>query len=135
MSAPEPTSACVVLFEPHSRLVLVERHADGLGLPGGKREPTDPSSLACAARELYEETGVRLRSARSIVVYDAGPHLCEAWLAVSVDAYPTVWEVSVRNASWVYAEELVREGSRFPAYCALLFARLASARVGDLRCV
>lgn len=125
------TSACVVVFHPETRRVLVELHEHGIGLPGGKREPGDASSLACAARELFEETGARLRSARSILVYEAGPHLCEAWLAEDVTLPSKLRE----NVAWVEVEDLVRSGARFPEYCARLFARLAAGRLGDLRCV
>lgn len=126
-----PSSACVVLFHPEDRRVLVELHPSGVGLPGGKREEGDATSLACAARELFEETGARLRSARSILIYEAGPYLCEAWLAVEAE----LGDVLPVGAAWAEAEELTAQGSRFPEYCSRLFARLAAGRLGDLRCV
>lgn len=136
---PEPTSACVLVFHPQTGLVLVERGPKGTrppGLPGGKREPSDLDSLRTAQRELLEETGVGLRSASSIIVYEipAGPEpdgrsfVCEAFLAVDVDRYPSELEAAALGCSWVDAEVLVLPGSRFPEYCARLFARLAQMR-------
>lgn len=126
----EPTSACVLVFHPRSGLVLVERRKDGrVGLPGGRREPDDRTPLANAARELFEETGARLRSASSILVYQAGPHVCEAFLAVDVADLPDEVAAATRFAAWVDAEVLVdAERSRFPEYCARMFARLAAIR-------
>jgi 8-oxo-dGTP pyrophosphatase MutT (NUDIX family) len=124
----EPTSACVLVHHPKTGLVLVERRMNGAcGLPGGRREERDASSLACAARELNEETGAVLRSAVSILVYEAGPHICEAFLAVDVDNLPEDPEVLRRRwATWVDAEVLVdQRRGRFPEYCARMFAKLS----------
>lgn len=137
MSEAEPTSACVLVFHPQTGLVLVERGPAGRrppGLPGGKREASDIDSLRTAARELHEETGVVLRSAASILVYetpagaDGRAFVCEAFLAVDVDRYPSEAEAAVLGCAWVDAEVLVLPGSRFPGYCARMFARLASMR-------
>jgi 8-oxo-dGTP pyrophosphatase MutT (NUDIX family) len=132
----EPNAACVLLFHPTKHLVLVELHPDGLGLPGGRREASDASSLACASRELFEETGIVLLGAASILVYSAGPHTCEAFLA-------TRWEdrrerpiathddtLRSRRCAWVDAEEIIGSSGRFPKYCARMFARLAGRTVG-----
>lgn len=122
----EPNSACVVLFNPANGLVLAERHVRGWGLPGGRREVTDASSFECAARELREETGVVMKAARSVLTYQAGPHWCEAFLALNVMSLPTDAEAEMLNAAWVEPEALIGHEGRFPAYCARLFARIAS---------
>lgn len=121
-----PTSACVVLFNPSSGLILAERHARGWSLPGGRRESTDSSSFECAARELREETGAVLHAARSVLTYQAGPYFCEAFQAIRATNLPTQEEAAERNARWVEPEALVHSSARFPAYCARLFARIAS---------
>lgn len=133
----EPSSACVLLFHPETRLVLVELHPDGLGLPGGRREQADASSLACAARELREETGTRLERAASVLVYRAGPHLCEAFIATAWASHTAPYDPArarEMHCAWVEAEELVGSAARFPSYCARLFATLcARERRRDLR--
>lgn len=64
-----PCSSAVMLLlimrdEGESGLLLTRRHAglrsysDDWCLPGGRREPIDASLLACAWRELEEETGI-----------------------------------------------------------------------------
>lgn len=123
---PEPTSACTVVFNPATGLVLAEKNKRGYGLPGGRREHYDASSFACAARELREETGAVLRAARSILTYAAGPYFCEAFLAVNVTNLPSDAEAAERGAQWVEPEALVHSSARFPAYCSRLFARMAS---------
>ncbi len=54
-------SACCLLIRPDGAVLTVSRGNDAfdLGLPGGKQEPNEPLDQT-AARELREETGVRI---------------------------------------------------------------------------
>lgn len=129
----KPTSACVLVIDPHTGLVLVEVRPDGLlGLPGGKIEPVDGEVAApywCAARELREETGAELVRAASILVYEAGDHITEAFLATVVRNLPNQYQADVHSARWVKPAELVGDRGRFPLYCSLMFAELAVREV------
>jgi len=61
-----PSWVCVVALTPDDRVVLVEQYRRGVGrvvreLPAGNLDP-DEDPAVCAARELAEETGYRVRS-------------------------------------------------------------------------
>jgi 8-oxo-dGTP pyrophosphatase MutT (NUDIX family) len=118
------SSACVVVFQPGTGLVLAERHSDGYGLPGGRREEFDNASVACAARELFEETGVRMREGVAITTYDDGEFVCDVFLATIFD----LPERLSHGAEWVEPEVLVLPSARFPSYCARIFASLVKIR-------
>lgn len=61
------TAACVLLVDNSGRVLGVSRkdHLDQYGIPGGKREPHETYEEA-AARELKEETGLRVKNLRKL---------------------------------------------------------------------
>lgn len=49
------------IYDPRTqRILLVQSRGDKWGAPKGSMEDTDTSIHACAIREVYEETGIRL---------------------------------------------------------------------------
>lgn len=114
-----------------ARLLLIQRSAtDGWPLmweiPGGGVDPTDPSVLHAAARELAEEAGLTLTSFLSCVDdYGAGkpPHIwrddnpkkgwmwCRLSFVVEVESSETVTLDEREHQDYVWAtEEEVRAG-------------------------
>lgn len=76
-----PQAAGILLVAPTGRVLLLRRSDDGSwALPGGMAEPSDPTLLATALRELTEETGFR-------GTVDAEPHA----LGRSSGAVLTYW--------------------------------------------
>ncbi|MEU8709703.1 NUDIX domain-containing protein [Streptomyces sp. NPDC048565] len=50
----------VIVLDPEGRILLGRHHGGTWELPGGKVDPTHESVAAAAARELREETGLRV---------------------------------------------------------------------------
>lgn len=75
-----PGAAVVLPLLEGGRVVLVENQRASVGralleLPAGTLEPPEPP-LACAARELEEETGYRAGRLRPLVEFLATPGIC-----------------------------------------------------------
>src|SRR5579863_4974692 len=68
-------ACCAVVYGPEPRTILMTRRNDNgrWCLPGGHMEPGESATEACA-REVWEETGLRVRVGRLIGVYTT-PHL------------------------------------------------------------
>ena len=65
--------SAVIFDEPRQRVLLTRRQDNGRWcLPGGQMEPGEDAAEACA-REVWEETGLRVRVGRLIGVYSS-PH-------------------------------------------------------------
>lgn len=109
-------ATCVVVENADGLVLAVSRKDDprDFGLPGGKMEPGDVSSEACARRELEEETGVY---GRKLVSVFTGPartpgRLSQAFYAIDHQNTPQLRERG--SIGWV-AWEVLYEGS-FGAY-------------------
>jgi 8-oxo-dGTP pyrophosphatase MutT (NUDIX family) len=66
-------AAVLVVRRPDGRVLGVTRGANlrDINLPGGLREPEDPSPVATARREAREETGLVVRSLRPLAAWNA----------------------------------------------------------------
>ena len=65
------TGCAAIIFEDAARqkILLTRRQDNGLWcLPGGRMEPGE-SAAECAAREVFEETGLRVRPTRLVGIY------------------------------------------------------------------
>ena len=59
---PDQTGYGCICISPNNRMLLVKgRKGQMWSFPKGHKEPSDKSSLACALRELKEETGICLK--------------------------------------------------------------------------
>ncbi|MFF2123463.1 NUDIX domain-containing protein [Kitasatospora sp. NPDC058184] len=104
-------TADVVATTPDGRVLLIERgwppFEGAWALPGGHVDPGETSRDA-AARELAEETGVRVDTADllQLGVWDApgrdprGRYVTVAYLAVVPDGTPTAAGDDARTARW-----------------------------------
>lgn len=93
-----------------------------MALPGGRREPEDPSLLHTARRETREEVALALDQegellGRLHVVAPRGPHLPPLTILPFVFSVP--WEARARPASlevadvfWTRVDHLLNPGSR-----------------------
>ena len=98
------------------RLLLVKELADGgWTLPGGWVDVNEPPSRA-AEREVWEESGYRVKAARLLGLYDRNlhgypPYIFHAWkvhiLCDLIDGSPTT-SIETGGADW-YAEESLPE--------------------------
>ncbi len=75
-----PGAAVILPLLDDGRVVLVENQRVSVGralleLPAGTLEPPEPP-IACAARELEEETGYRAARLRPLVEFLASPGIC-----------------------------------------------------------
>lgn len=99
-----PTAACVLIERDGGVLAVSRRNLPGaLGLPGGKLEPGETPAEG-AARELAEETGLRVDPARLVLVYTGaeGAHVVATFLAPDPGGDPVqpTGEGAVVWASW-----------------------------------
>ncbi|MFJ4124478.1 NUDIX hydrolase [[Kitasatospora] papulosa] len=105
----------VVVQDGQGRILLGRHHGGTWELPGGKVDPTHESVAAAAARELREETGLRVTADDVTVfamVHDvvAGINRISMAALVQVDtAVPRVTEPElIRTWRWIAPEELPR---------------------------
>jgi 8-oxo-dGTP pyrophosphatase MutT (NUDIX family) len=92
----------VIALTPDQHLVMLEQFRHGtstveLEVPGGVMEPGDPSPVACAVRELREETGYEGTNARVLGSVFANPafltNRCHTVLIEQcVHKHPTQWD-------------------------------------------
>jgi 8-oxo-dGTP pyrophosphatase MutT (NUDIX family) len=112
----------VLVRDPDGRVLAVERHGGGLGLPGGKGEPGEEPAVT-AARELLEETGLRAIELR--LLHEASPE-GKYWCC----AYEARWDGEPRASDegalrWVSPAELAST----PPFAAFNAAVLRAAGV------
>ena len=110
-------TADVVATTPDGHVLLIERgwppYEGAWALPGGHVDPGE-TSLAAAARELSEETGVQVAAAEltQIGVWDQpdrdprGRYVTVAYLAVVPASTPIVAGDDARTARWWPASDL-----------------------------
>ncbi|MGC9478814.1 NUDIX domain-containing protein [Streptomyces sp. WG4] len=106
-------TADVVAVDPDGRVLLIERRWEPFtgcwALPGGHVDPTDKDSRAAAARELAEETCVRVAAADLTLIgtYDApgrdprGRYSTDAYLARVPAGTVAVADDDAANVRWV----------------------------------
>src|SRR5260221_1051116 len=69
--------SAAVFDDPHEHVLLIRRADNGLwAVPGGYMEPGESTTEACA-REVFEETGLRVTVKRLIGVYSTPHRLLE----------------------------------------------------------
>ena len=98
------------IYDSTRRKVLLTRRADNgqWCLPGGHMEPGETAAEACA-REVWEETGLRVRVGKLIGVY-TDPHRvrknadgkCYQRVALSFEAEPIGGELSISDETTEY---------------------------------
>ncbi|MFC1436017.1 NUDIX domain-containing protein [Streptacidiphilus sp. N1-3] len=110
-------TADVVCIREDGHILLIERgwppHQGKLALPGGHVDPGE-SSLAAAAREVFEETGVRIHPAdlTLVGVYDAphrdprGRYVTVAYRAVVPTGTTATAGDDAAAVRWVHPSEL-----------------------------
>lgn len=113
----DPFTAATCLLQKNGLVVGVSRrnNHDDWGLPGGKRDPGE-SSRQTAARELLEETGIRVRAEDLVPVFS---RMHGEWRVITYEA--SAWEGEPAQqpgdglAAWIMWPELER-GESFGAY-------------------
>lgn len=117
-------TADVIAVDPEGRVLLVLRRWDPFtgrwALPGGYVEPGEDSRTA-AARELAEETGVRVRADELVLIgtYDApgrdprGPVSTDAYLTRVPAGTEAVAADDAAAVRWVAPADALRDGLAF----------------------
>jgi 8-oxo-dGTP pyrophosphatase MutT (NUDIX family) len=127
-------AACLWLHRPDGHVLAVtRRHGTDLCLPGGKCDPGESFEVA-AAREAFEETGVRV-PLEALIFLHQGP--CEstpggipdydvvAYLVDWQDTYgPVAQQEDGIRPQWVTPDELLAR-SAMPVYNQVLRAKVA----------
>lgn len=105
------------------------RHKPGnLGLPGGSIEPFDASPFAALQREVKEETGVEVLSARHVFsrVDDTDGNVAWAYVVDEWEGEPRNCEPGI-DVSWEVPSRLLEDRCTFREYNAKLFEKLGIA--------
>jgi 8-oxo-dGTP diphosphatase len=112
----------VIVRRADGRILIGKRNDGTWGVPSGKLERGE-SLLACAAREIEEETGLRLTSIRStgLWTHDFGDaHLQDyatLWTIVDVDAgTPVALMEPDKCSEWRWASQLDCQGNMFRCF-------------------
>jgi len=119
-------AAVVIVRNSHGLILAVSRKTDAtlFCLPGGKLDPGEDAPTA-AKRELLEETGVVLISARWIFAENDGEYFTDCFVADSWQGLPTSLEQGV-NVDWLTVSEICASRSAYPEYNTRAFEALRS---------
>lgn len=117
-------AAVVIVRNSHGLVLSVSRKTDPclFCLPGGKLDPGEDAPTA-AKRELLEETGVELLSARWVFAEHDGEYYTDCFVADSWQGLPTSLEQGV-NVDWLTVSEICCSMSAFPEYNTRAFEAL-----------
>jgi ADP-ribose pyrophosphatase YjhB (NUDIX family) len=129
-----PTVGCVLLRKGEKVLGSSRRdnHNDW-GLPGGKLDPGEDPRVG-AARELFEETGIRVKPEDLVQVFERTDGTNDEWFAVTYEA--TTWEGEPTQqpgeglVEWVEWEAI--ESGSFGHYNQALHRALRAAALGAI---
>jgi len=111
--------------ETRGRILSVSRKNDpaDLGLPGGKVEPGE-TPYEAMVREVFEETGIRVRAAKLVFERPDGPHIVQTFFVTEWEGTPGNTKETGR-VKWVELGDMLAEECRsFREYNAALFCHL-----------
>ncbi len=107
-----------------------DRESGGLGVPGGHQEPGETAACT-ASRETWEETGLRVRVGRLLVVHSNGFHIfaCEAVNPIDPNklSVPSWRRDEIASVKVLDPTRLDASQWRYPEYRKEVIALVASA--------
>ena len=121
-----PIGVCILLMDINGYVLvgerLVSRGKGKLAFPGGHLERDDESLIACAARELREETGLGLDPNETPVLHAAYHHMGDdRWVTIYVGMLCALRPVNIKNLEpdktgpwqWVQGTRLAQSPNLF----------------------
>ena len=122
---PAPSAGCFAATA--SGLLLVQAIDGRVSVPGGASRNGE-TSRCTAFRETWEETGLRLRPAELLVVFDTGFHLYRCAHDIDSGAIDPPPRLEVRTAFYLPISEFEAYSWRFEYQQALMRELMAQAR-------
>ena len=117
-------AACLLIVRPtdlHVLTVSRKNQINRLGLPGGKWEEDDASSIHTACRETEEETGVivlvqHCEHVYTGAAYGSTSHICSTYYATKYDDRNLGQKEPGMFVGWAFFEQLLGPDAPFAEY-------------------